>query len=200
MTAKALPTRYKGCHFRSRLEARWAAFLDSLEVRWEYEKEGYDLGNGVRYLPDFWLPLSEHKYPGAGYWLEIKPASPSDDEVAKLMSLSATTGHNGFMVCGAVGYGEFQTFKTCCIRDMRSLEWYADGARSLQLSTRGEGPRLNARGVFHPEDTVVAWCGHMTFDWLMLPFSEMTLLADHGFERGRVEAAYAAARSARFGT
>jgi len=41
---KAIPTRYAGCHFRSRLEARWAVFFDRLGVAWQYEPEGYDLG------------------------------------------------------------------------------------------------------------------------------------------------------------
>lgn len=53
---KAIETRYKGYRFRSRLEARWAVFFDTLGIRWEYEPEGYQLANGTYYLPDFWLP------------------------------------------------------------------------------------------------------------------------------------------------
>ncbi len=52
---KALDTEYKGYKFRSRLEARWAVFFDSLGVEWEYEPEGFDLGGGLHYLPDFRL-------------------------------------------------------------------------------------------------------------------------------------------------
>lgn len=52
---KAIQTEYKGYKFRSRLEARWAVFLDALGAKWEYEPEGYDLGNGMSYLPDFRL-------------------------------------------------------------------------------------------------------------------------------------------------
>ena len=62
MTMKALNTLYKGNYFRSRTEARWAVYFDALGVDWEYEKEGYDLGDGVRYLPDFWFP--KHKMYG----------------------------------------------------------------------------------------------------------------------------------------
>lgn len=62
---KAIETRYAGCRFRSRLEARWARFFDFLGVRWEYEKEGFDLGKSGAYLPDFWLP-------DLGIWYEIK--------------------------------------------------------------------------------------------------------------------------------
>ena len=61
---KAIETKYKGYLFRSRLEARWAVFLDSFNEEWKYEIEGYELQSG-RYLPDFWLPRLD-------CWLEIK--------------------------------------------------------------------------------------------------------------------------------
>ncbi len=44
----AIPTKYAGVQFRSRLEARWAAFFDLLGWRWEYEP--IDLAG---YIPDF---------------------------------------------------------------------------------------------------------------------------------------------------
>lgn len=52
---KVIETEYKGYRFRSRLEAKWAVFFDACGVEWEYEPEGYDLGDGIRYLPDFLL-------------------------------------------------------------------------------------------------------------------------------------------------
>lgn len=65
---KAINTRYKGYNFRSRLEARWAVFLDTLGWSWGYEVQGYDLGVGGQgwYLPDFELKDSR-------LWLEVKP-------------------------------------------------------------------------------------------------------------------------------
>lgn len=62
---KAIQTFYKGFHFRSRLEARWAVFFDALGVKWEYEIEGFELDDGRRYLPDFWLP-------DLRTWVEVK--------------------------------------------------------------------------------------------------------------------------------
>lgn len=62
---KAIETRYAGCRFRSRLEARWAVFFDALGMRWEYEPEGFELPSGARYLPDFWLPDNRK-------WVEVK--------------------------------------------------------------------------------------------------------------------------------
>ena len=47
-TIPAKPTKYKGRLYRSRLEARWAAFFDLLQ--WDYEYEPFDL-NG--WSPDF---------------------------------------------------------------------------------------------------------------------------------------------------
>lgn len=69
----AIPTEYKGVQFRSRLEARWARFLDNLQVGWFYEWEGYETEAG-RYVPDFWLPEVYLRYPQhKGVYLEIKP-------------------------------------------------------------------------------------------------------------------------------
>lgn len=53
-TIKAIETRYAGCRFRSRLEARWAVFFDALGIPWEHEAQGF-LIDGQRYLPDFHL-------------------------------------------------------------------------------------------------------------------------------------------------
>lgn len=52
---RAIQTKYRGCHFRSRLEARWAVFFDAAGIKWLYEQEGYWV-DGVPYLPDFYLP------------------------------------------------------------------------------------------------------------------------------------------------
>ena len=64
---KAIETKYQGYRFRSRTEARWAVFFDTLNIEWEYELEGYDL-DGTWYLPDFWLPE-------LGIYAEIKGVS-----------------------------------------------------------------------------------------------------------------------------
>lgn len=68
---KAIETNYRGYKFRSRLEARWAVYLDTVGFKWEYETEGFDL-EGESYLPDFLINLGYHQV-----WLEIKrePAS-----------------------------------------------------------------------------------------------------------------------------
>ena len=53
MTIKPIETLYMGHYFRSKAEARFAVFLDCLGVKWDYEPQGFDPGNGLKYLPDF---------------------------------------------------------------------------------------------------------------------------------------------------
>lgn len=62
-----IETRYNGYHFRSRLEARVAVFFDALNIKWEYECEGF-MVDGKPYLPDFWLPTFN-----GGMFVEVKP-------------------------------------------------------------------------------------------------------------------------------
>ena len=80
---KAIQTEYNGIKFRSRLEARWAVFFDAVGVTWEYEPEGFELSNGIRYLPDFLL----HGVEGRGsnengdLYIEVKGELKDEDKV-----------------------------------------------------------------------------------------------------------------------
>ena len=81
MMIKAIETQYKGYRFRSRLEARWAVYFDSIGLKWDYEMEGFQLENGIWYLPDFYIP-------GFGY-IEIKAlgmVTPEEIEKCRLVS------------------------------------------------------------------------------------------------------------------
>lgn len=60
----AIATTYKGVRFRSRLEAKWAAFFDAVGWTWEYEP--IDLEG---YIPDFILPDM-----ATPLLVEVKPA------------------------------------------------------------------------------------------------------------------------------
>lgn len=71
MMMKPIQTEYKGYLFRSRLEARWAVFFDACGAEWEYEPEGYDLGDGLMYLPDFLLHGVDGRAPSDLY-VEVK--------------------------------------------------------------------------------------------------------------------------------
>jgi hypothetical protein len=97
MTIRAIETAYNGYRFRSRLEARWAVALDTLAVRYEYEKQGFDLGAAGRYLPDFWLP--DHDF-----WVEVK--GTQEDAAAdweKIEALADGSRKAVFVAVGSVG-------------------------------------------------------------------------------------------------
>ncbi|NBW19369.1 MAG: hypothetical protein EBR82_66475 [Caulobacteraceae bacterium] len=102
MELKAIDTSYKGYLFRSRLEARWAVFFDTLKLEWEYEPEGYEFNNGERYLPDFRIksPVYDHL---VYEWVEIKPVHPSDVELGKLKRLCETSDMTSWLVFGTPG-------------------------------------------------------------------------------------------------
>lgn len=107
---KAIETEYKGYRFRSRLEARYAVLFDALNLDWEYEPEGFDLGDHGWYLPDFFLKMNDlwgpaKDHPGAGYWVEIKAKKPTRQEMQKMIALAAATKHTGYIVCGTPGDG-----------------------------------------------------------------------------------------------
>ena len=96
ITIKAIETRYAGCRFRSRIEARWAVFFDALNLEWQYEPQGFELPSG-RYLPDFYLPSLET-------WFEVKGESVAwEDEAAILASeLSDMTKKRVIVLAGDI--------------------------------------------------------------------------------------------------
>jgi len=97
MAMRPIQTSYRGYFFRSRLEARWAVFFDSLGIKWVYEPEGFHLSNGEMYLPDFFLP----KFGGQqGMYVEVKPDRVID---AKARQLAEDSGVPVLMACGVPG-------------------------------------------------------------------------------------------------
>ncbi len=103
MNIKAIETRYNGYRFRSRIEARWAVFFDALGIKYEYEREGFDMGDAGWYLPDFWLPE-------LGLWTEIKGSSPNDEERRKARALATKGYTNVLILSGGVGIKPGQIF------------------------------------------------------------------------------------------
>lgn len=93
---QAIETRYGGCLFRSRIEARWAYFFDRLGVFWEYEPQGYNLKSGP-YLPDFRLHFGNHKV-----WWEVKGAEPTPEERRFLFDLAIETETIAYIAWGSI--------------------------------------------------------------------------------------------------
>jgi hypothetical protein len=92
VSIKAIETTYNGYRFRSRLEARWAVFMDRLGVPYRYEPQGYQLPSGL-YLPDFYLPKLQ-------CWVEVKPGDPSALEGHLAADLAAHTGQAVYVFFG----------------------------------------------------------------------------------------------------
>lgn len=91
----ALPSYYGETLFRSRLEARWAAYFDLIECPWQYEPEGFALPEG-NYCPDFFCPARF-----AAFFVEAKPTI-AELGVAKpkLQSLARLSHHCVYGVIG----------------------------------------------------------------------------------------------------
>jgi hypothetical protein len=87
-TIAAIPTLYRGRMYRSRLEARWAAFFDRLG--WQYEYEPFDLG---AWSPDFAItdPFDA--------LIEIKPLTEPDYDLFERVQ-GAGSGRGGVFVMG----------------------------------------------------------------------------------------------------
>ena len=82
MQIQAKPTAYNGYLFRSKLEAKWAVFLDTLSIPYVYEPEAFICSDGSQYTPDFYLPTCYLRdKSGKGVYLEIKPLYWQDDRV-----------------------------------------------------------------------------------------------------------------------
>jgi hypothetical protein len=96
MTLQAIETRYKGYLMRSRLEAKYGVFFDTLNIDWEYEINGFNLHEAGYYLPDFWLPKLE-------CWIEIKGQAPTEAEKLKAAALARFGKNDVYLYVGMPG-------------------------------------------------------------------------------------------------
>lgn len=88
---RGIPTKYKGVQFRSRIEARWAAFFDRLEWPWEYET--FDL---ERYIPDFTL-----NFPHKPILVEVKYELSLDTLEPHAKKMESTSWSGEGLIVGA---------------------------------------------------------------------------------------------------
>ena len=196
---KAIPTRYAGCHFRSRLEARWAVFFDTLGIRWEYEPEGFELGwrllldeSTFHYLPDFWLPDLGVHVEVKGQWttgemekffnaVAAMGTCRNDGNFVNFITLGSTDGYQ----CERWAPMEFHFHKG----DLWMAPWEVGGI--------GACTRRDARIVASDYGVTESWLQHK---WTTEELAAVMSLGVH-FPRGRdprTRAALTAARSARF--
>ena len=92
---KPIETVYNGYRFRSRLEARWAVFFRAVGLDYQYEPEGFEM-DGIRYLPDFYLPSIDR-------WFEIKGKPLSVEEIKKCEEFCLRKDNYGIKFSIAIG-------------------------------------------------------------------------------------------------
>lgn len=102
---RIIQTRYKGYKFRSRLEARWAVFFDTLGIEWDYEVEGFVLANGNCYLPDFFL-----KTFNGGMYVEVKPKELTEEERSNCWQLCKDSGYGVWLAVGLPDFICYEVF------------------------------------------------------------------------------------------
>jgi hypothetical protein len=85
----AIETRFNGCLFRSRLEARWSIFFESAGIGWDYEPTFIEVKGPrppLRWLPDFRLDDNR--------WVEVK-GTMTDQDAIRYISLAYFVGGSG---------------------------------------------------------------------------------------------------------
>lgn len=191
---KAIQTEYKGYLFRSRLEARWAVFLDSLGVKWEYEPEGYDLGNGMCYLPDFRLHdvTINHGFfkRHCTIYLEVK-GQMNDGDATKINRFYELGYENGNR------YGESATAVLVVgnISDGETMEQLIDYMQREAYSNHGRWPNFYNFGTIDG-DYFAAYPGVDQYGVFTLFGDDANYLWSMNF--AATERAYRLARQARF--
>jgi hypothetical protein len=112
----SFPTIYRGIRFRSRLEARWAAFFDC--AGWRYDYEPCDLG---AWSPDFLLHGKDDPI-----LCEVKPIDRFDEVIANKMVIAAdASSFRGELLL--LGLSPFPTIVSDFDNDTW-LGWLNDGA------------------------------------------------------------------------
>lgn len=155
----AIETLYAGHVFRSRLEARWAAFFDLLGWQWTYEP--IDLAG---YIPDFALHFD------AGPMLvEVKPAL----DVAALRDFTGKIDASGYagevLLLGATPLNGPGFFGWDRLEFGLLGEWYPEDHKRWWEPAEWMGcNQCRKAGFFHPMGSFHSrTCGHADGDHLL---------------------------------
>jgi len=193
---QAIETRYAGCRFRSRLEARWAVFFDTLSIPWEYEPEGFELGDGERYLPDFRLLRPNGSY----VYVEVK----GDDSMASndyREMLSSAVDYHGPLENGLLLLGPIPDVSRASVVLHSRLVWkkgdYLESVEWRYLHQHSYLWPYVGVGSYEDGWSAPGWSPEATWKARVL---EVALPEDQRWFplNGKLKAAYEAARSARF--
>lgn len=115
---RPIETEWRGCRFRSRLEARWAVYFEALCIDWEYEPEGFVLDDGKQYLPDFLLHGIEGRG-GPDLYVEVKGHMTQRD-MEKVRGFSR---HKPIYIVGNIPYDGQRGNQWFTLMEKASYEW-----------------------------------------------------------------------------
>lgn len=140
MLFKPQTIQYGGYRMRSKLEAKWAVFLDYLQIEYRYEPRVYSLKGNIGYLPDFYLPEQD-------VFLEIKPDKPLSDEDSnkiKLFSIDEIIRPNLVVLFGEPSIFQDTFFHVRGVR-WEKVQWAWDGVKA-----RLQNPGIIGADPHHP--------------------------------------------------
>lgn len=197
---QAIETSYKRYRFRSKVEARWAVFFDSLRLNWSYEKQGFDLGT-ERYLPDFWIESFQS-------FVEIKPLKSAIGPIDSKAFEMSRQGKRVVILCGDPWPFEYiavaaprgtdslklqltAQFTACEKCDNVTLSWVdpeEEENRIGRIFTDHYCPLLS-----NSETGRICCHKHYPFSWLKFLTRSLEVTDQY-----RINRAFIAARSARF--
>lgn len=193
---KAIETHYKGYRFRSRLEARWAVFFETLGYDWKYEAQGFQ-HHGEKYLPDF-----EIKSNNLTFYIEVKGSNEQLQKDAPRYSTALDWGgclpdfeessdhqRTGLVLLGDIPEPKFGTWFHPIIRHSKGLH-----LTYITFTSTGPFPVLSAGVLPYLCDLSGEQCIEGDFDkWT----NKARFLATP-FAYSKISEAYKTARSARF--
>jgi len=139
MTPFSTETLYSGTYFRSRLEARWAVFMDCAGIEWSYEPAWVNIkfpgGVEINWRPDFLLE--------DGRWVEVK-GSLDERAHERLLLIAESVGD--VVVLGRIpqdGWHWPVQLHRCDDGELWAVPWRLD----VGCPIAGRRPRLRSAGA-----------------------------------------------------
>jgi len=128
---KAHPTIYRGVRFRSRLEAKWAAFFDSVGWCWEYEPIDLD-GWSPDFSVSFRCVFSDCCDPQERHLgiVEVKPYFHASEFERHHWFMNWPLIPNGILSILALGINPNVTVIDTAGRGLHSLDYIVDDSES----------------------------------------------------------------------
>lgn len=137
-----IPTEYRGVRFRSRLEARWAVFMDRVDWGWQYEPLDLD-----GYIPDFVV-----RFDGGPLLIEVKPALTLDELRESTGKITASGWEHEALIVGADLFEPGHVHPIVGLIGEREpgpdgeLCWFWDAARLFSCLSCGQPSVLSEAG------------------------------------------------------